>query len=363
VPTFGRITYWARSYVAKILATRATMGEYQPHKGHAGPNRKPDGPPIPKYFPKVVDETEWDAARAALESRRQKGGRPSKRVNLWTGLVHDARDGGSLFLADKGKKGGGTVLTSYQANQGVPGAKPASFPLATFEAVILSPLREIKPQDILPAQAPPSRVPDLEAEVDRLNGKITKLKADFVAKGQIASTLELLHKVEALRRRAADELAEARREAANPLESALENCHTLLDALAKSPNKEETRVRLRAAIRSIVEGVWCVFTMRGRNRLAAVQVVFKGGGVRHYAFEHEPAWGSQSGKRSSRILIDPALPNELAFLDLRNRDDAALAEQLLTGAITNVPAKPAGKRPKKITVTIGKKGEVSIRTE
>src|SRR5262249_24430211 len=50
VPPIGRARYWARSYVAKILSNPAVFGQYQPHKGRAS-RRKPDGDPIPGYYP------------------------------------------------------------------------------------------------------------------------------------------------------------------------------------------------------------------------------------------------------------------------------------------------------------------------
>jgi DNA invertase Pin-like site-specific DNA recombinase len=109
VPPIGKgksaSEYWARSYVAKILKNRAVVGEYQPYKGR-GKKRKPDGPPIPGYYPAIIEEQQWYAARAALTSRRGKAGRPAKeRINVFTGLLFDARDGGTLQMMNKGQEG------------------------------------------------------------------------------------------------------------------------------------------------------------------------------------------------------------------------------------------------------------------
>src|SRR5262249_20745263 len=87
VPAAGRAGHWARSYVAKLLCSRAVVGEYQPHKGKIG-NRRPEGKPIAGYFPAIVTEGEWYAARAALASRKTKPGRlPTRGVNLFAGLL------------------------------------------------------------------------------------------------------------------------------------------------------------------------------------------------------------------------------------------------------------------------------------
>ena len=147
----GRSKHWARSYVSKILHNRAVVGEYQPFTGRAGKRRK-EGAPIPDYYPALLTEEAWYAAQAATTSRRGKAGRPAKdRVNLFTGIVRDARDGGTMQMMDKGKKGAGPVLVSYNSQQGVLPARAHSFPLRTLEAAVLSCLREIDPRQILPA--------------------------------------------------------------------------------------------------------------------------------------------------------------------------------------------------------------------
>src|SRR5262249_13615079 len=40
---------WTRAYVQKILRSRAAVGEFQP----CGKGRKPEGPPVPDFFPAV----------------------------------------------------------------------------------------------------------------------------------------------------------------------------------------------------------------------------------------------------------------------------------------------------------------------
>jgi hypothetical protein len=68
VPTFGTSGKWVRNYLQNILKDRRAVGEFQPR----GRNGTPDGDPIPNYFPAVVTEEEWLAARAGAAARRQK---------------------------------------------------------------------------------------------------------------------------------------------------------------------------------------------------------------------------------------------------------------------------------------------------
>lgn len=61
-------------------------------------------------------------------------------------------------------------------------------------------------------------------------------------------------------------------------------------------NPSEARTRLRAAVRRVVSEVWCLFVGEGgraltRNRLAAVQLWFNGGGCRDYLIVHRRSVG------------------------------------------------------------------------
>jgi DNA invertase Pin-like site-specific DNA recombinase len=71
---------WCRSYVAKLLADKAVVGEFQPHAMKMVPDpERPDGPgkwkrvphgdPIPNYFPEVIPEKEWYRVRHAVKER------------------------------------------------------------------------------------------------------------------------------------------------------------------------------------------------------------------------------------------------------------------------------------------------------
>src|SRR5262249_44908445 len=141
--------YWARSYVAKILSNRAVLGEYQPHTRRAGQTRRPEGEPIANYFPRVISDQEWYAAKAALAGRKGKAGRlPSNFINPFQGLLKDARNGGTLHRVDKGKRSG-AVLIPYLGELGVNSEMAATFPYSVFEEAILRMLAEVDPDEII----------------------------------------------------------------------------------------------------------------------------------------------------------------------------------------------------------------------
>jgi DNA invertase Pin-like site-specific DNA recombinase len=103
VATFGKNSYWADSYVAKILYNRAVLGEYQPHTVRGKQKRKPEGKPIPDYFPRIISDEVWHASRASLASRKTKGGRPPSHnfINLFQCLTRDAIGGGQFITSTR----------------------------------------------------------------------------------------------------------------------------------------------------------------------------------------------------------------------------------------------------------------------
>src|SRR5262249_39007717 len=143
VPPMGRCNQWRRSYVADILKDRRPLGEYQPGRQRG----KPDGEPIKNYFPACITEAEWLAARACAVERRFKPGRIGDRVNLFAGLLRDARDGSSYCRQPPGQKQSQPTLINNGYKEGT--ATCRTFPLATFERAVLSRLAEIDPHEIL----------------------------------------------------------------------------------------------------------------------------------------------------------------------------------------------------------------------
>ncbi|HXD88757.1 MAG TPA: recombinase family protein, partial [Urbifossiella sp.] len=293
VEPIGRADYWAQSYVAKLLASRATMGEFQPHRGHVGPNRKPDGKPIPDYFPAAVTEDEWHAARAAIAGRRQKGGRIGKRVALFSGLLRDARDGGPLHQVHKGRKSPGPHLVSYRAAQGLPGTQYVSFPLNAFEAAILRELREIDPRQVVLSDEGDAGdlIASLTGHQVEIENKITKLNAAMLKGGEFDAGLEILRSLDSDLKVVKADLAVALQQAASPIEAAWGRVKTLADVLKKCCKVDETRTQLRAAIRAGVESMWCLFVGGRPERLAAVQVFFRNGKHRDYVIVARPQRG------------------------------------------------------------------------
>jgi DNA invertase Pin-like site-specific DNA recombinase len=290
---------WNRMYVRWILTDRRAIGEHQPRSG-----RKPEGPPLTNYFPAVVSEAEFYAARAASAGRKQKQGRIGNGVAcVFGGLLHDAMNakGGTYTVGtrvtrdrkDRSQSRTRHVLvnSSYSAAR-----EPcASFPLDTFERAILSQLRELDPADVLGREEGPADAAVLEGELAWVRGKKAELEAELL-KGDVAEIGSALRSLKAREADLVTKLDQAGQEAAKPMLETWRDAKNLIELLDNAPDKENIRLRLRAALRRIVSGIWMVVAESGRDRLCEAQVWFADGEhYRSYIIIHRPSRSNGKG--------------------------------------------------------------------
>jgi DNA invertase Pin-like site-specific DNA recombinase len=326
VPAFGESGHWTRAYVGLILKDRRVLGDFQPRKRDGST----DGPPILNYYPAAISETGFYAARAGAGSRRQKQGRIGNRVELFSGLLRNAREGDSYYVAtrtDGGKHS--RVLVNTNAAEGR--AKCYSFPLATFETAILSKLSEIDPHEILNGDSGADETLALAGELASLEAKSAELEAELL-KGDVVALANVLRRLEARKRELAEKLAEAREKAAHPLSESWGEAQTLLDALQNASDPQDVRLRLRSALKRTVDSIWLLVVAKGRDRLCAAQIWFQGGDRhRDYLIWHRPTRANRAariqGQWWARSLVDVVKPGAM---DLRKRQDATKLEKVLS---------------------------------
>jgi DNA invertase Pin-like site-specific DNA recombinase len=322
-PLIGRTPHWTRSYVASILRSRATLGEYQPHVGR-GRARHPVGKPIANYFPAVLSEAQWNEAQAAVSSRRNWSGRlGTAPLNVFAGMVHDARGGGPMHRVDKKRGDGGRRLMSYKALQGI-GAR-VSFSFDVFERAILGRLREVDPRQIVPGKdRSKEKVLSLSEQLGGARAHLERLKAKMLDSPDLDALVEVVEVQEGRCKALAARLAEAEQEAASPALAAWGECRSLIDVLDKAPDPAAARARLRAVIRRLVAGIWVVVVPRRGCRLAAVQLRFRDGKDQHrdYIIAH---WARRS-RGTWEVLSATA---GLGTLDIRKPKHAQQLERAL----------------------------------
>jgi DNA invertase Pin-like site-specific DNA recombinase len=333
VPVMGRTVFkgrpvvWNETVVWHVLKSRATFGEFQPCKGR-GSARKPAGPPIPSYFPPVITADEYHAVQATIKARSTVGrGRRGRHINLFAGLLVDARDGGTLTY--KNLPGKPSTLIPVGAKQGR-GTPWTSFPAAAFEGAILQELIEVKPRDVFPKDTSANKADALEgrlAEVDKL---IATWKTKMDDPRLVDVVAEKLAELGGERKALVADLEAARQEAADPAVDAWGRFRSLA-ALLKSDPSDDTRVAVRTALRRAIEGVHCVFTGNGRIRLAGIRVQFRGTDRhRDYVVAYSPGRSNHHVKREGQLSHrSAAWTDGPDALDLRRPADAAKVERLL----------------------------------
>ena len=342
-PVLGRATFkgrpvkWGNTTVYYILTTPAAMGTYVPRRATRPKDQQ--GEPVPGYFPAAVDADTFNAVQLALKTRATNGrGRRGKHVNLFAGLLKDARDGGSIGYH---RRADYTDLTPIDVRRGRETHR-GSFPAVPFDCALLYLLREVKPSDLDEGKPATS-------DADR---DIAAVDAALAAWSGRMGNLAIIDKVEAeltrltnQRRALVAKREKQRQEDAHPLPAAWGDALTLLDVLAKR-NDTDTRTRLRAELRRAIESVTCMFAGRGRLRVAAVRVQFRDATHRNYIISYDPARSNADVKRAgvcrAASIAELKAPGQI---DLRVPEDARAFVMWLETGDTNMALIRKGQTP------------------
>ena len=335
VPLLGRTSIdgttvvWSASGVHKLLTSRSLLGEYQPHTG-SGWNRKPSGAPVRDYYPRVISDDEFAAVQTALHTRHRIGrGRPGKSISLFAGLLKDARGGGTIIA--RHVVGREPTLISVNAVHGR-GGQWSCFPLKPLEEAIRSQLEEVKVEELEPEGPVVSRLAALRARRTEIEELLVKWRAKMNRPELVDIVADELAKLEEARKDNEMELSDAERDSGTTLAGAMRELKTVGKVLDEEDN-DANRLRCQAAIRGAVQSVYCLFMPGRGQRVAVVQVWFKGGAHRDYLIVHRAAgksrWGSWSANTEAKSLastgVDPC--------DLRNPEDAKELERDLLRAL------------------------------
>lgn len=181
---------WYKRYVIRILNNRAVLGEFQPCTRNEQNKSMPQGDPITDYYPPVVNETDFVAARRAIYSRALGFKRTGKDIpNIFGKLIRNARDGcGWLYIPAK-KKAPIPRLEPVGGRNGT--SAPLSFRYPALEAAFLKFLKEITADD-LTRQQRISKADQLEWEVADLNKRIGVLEARLDTDPDLGGLLDKL---------------------------------------------------------------------------------------------------------------------------------------------------------------------------
>jgi DNA invertase Pin-like site-specific DNA recombinase len=321
---------WTKAYIHKLLSDRRVLGEFQPLKADGSP----DGPMLATYFPQVVTPQEWSAARAGAVRRGQENGRKtnnsSKHVDVFAGMVRDARDGGTMFCITR-TAGGCHTRVIINANSREGRIPSVTFPYPVLERGILSKLQEIDAAEVLGPDTAPSEVAALSGEWAKVEAELSEAAAFMRVHGFSPTIGKQITDLETRKLELEEKLADAQRRAQTPMASAWGEAQSLAGAIDNAADPDGIRVRLRTALRRAVESIWLLVVPRGRDRLAVAQIRFAGRGERRdYLLLHRWARGGAVRARPASwlcgSLADVARGGDF---DLRKRDHAGRLGKVL----------------------------------
>jgi DNA invertase Pin-like site-specific DNA recombinase len=282
-------TSWRRSYVAKLLQEKTVVGEFQPHVLNDG-KRVPQGDPIPDYFPQVISEEEWYRVRQAVRNRgKELGPKGVGIASLFTGLIHDARDGQKMHLvyAGSSRKNNTRTVLSYGTRNGEPGSMRLPFPYDAVEKAFLRLVRELKVSDLSSdnLEKQEQEMATVAGKLKELEEKISAVQERAMKEKGIDALFGLLERLDKERKETAAELERLKTAAGNQRPAVLEDAQSLIDLLEQVEGEEliSLRTKVKARIKQLISEVWMlVWDATPTIRVAEADIFFNTGKVKGF---------------------------------------------------------------------------------
>jgi DNA invertase Pin-like site-specific DNA recombinase len=354
VPVISGHEHWTNAYVSKILKSPALIGYYEPGMDDKDGRRVLTGEVWTDYFPAVITQEEYYQLRAARQSRTsQRGPSGTEVANLFTGLLHNARDGQPYQRIVKNH----ARLISASFRNGLSDGDTQSFPYEPLENAFLYGFAgQLKLQDLYGGESPiPSddMLTTLLGELADVDTRIAVVKQRIQTDSGITAFLDVLADLDRKRKDLVEKIEEERTRQVQIGKEA--TVLSDLQALAKlwageHPDRSDIRTRIKAKIRQLISEIWMVVYGRKRSKFksAQLQIFFRGGGskmlVVHAITDKyrgaELVENSGSGNAvlpasDLRLLHDPVAGVEVAkYVDLMEKiceHDTALAKAKTDG--------------------------------
>jgi len=261
-------------------------------------------------------------------------------------ILEKDKSGGTFFVRTNYPSNGRgceqPVLINSRATQGR--GQCYTFPYYTFERAILSGLLEIDRHDVLNGRDGPDESLALASQLASVEAQIAKLEKEL-EDGNVAALARVVRKLEIKQGTLARQLADVRQKAAHPLSETWGEAKSLIEALDTAPDPEDARLRLRTALRRIVDNVLILVVARGPDRLCVAQVNFADTDCfRSFSIFHRPPRNNGKQRTEGRWASWDTLvaPEQLVDLprryfgpfdahDLRDPQEREWAEQSLRG--------------------------------
>ncbi|MCJ2009577.1 recombinase family protein [Methylobacterium sp. J-092] len=172
-PFMGGKVGWQPSYIAKLLSNRAVLGEFQAYRRGEDGKRRPEGDPVPGYFPAIVTESEFHHANVARSSRTSAPGPRGNGVpNLFTGIAKCGVCRSSMVMLNKGASPkGARYLVCSNADRSAGCANDRRWRLDGVEVAVLGIMHRVDISNLV------ERAPEHKREAEDLKAKLAALNA------------------------------------------------------------------------------------------------------------------------------------------------------------------------------------------
>jgi DNA invertase Pin-like site-specific DNA recombinase len=189
VPAFVGKNGWHQSYIAKTLANRAVIGEFQPHVKLDG-DRLPSGEPIKNYFPAIIADEMFYRAQNARSERKQSGSgrKGASFTNLFSRLAVCAYCRSTIAFENKGEGAkGGSYLVCDSAKRHR-GCQATRWRYKDFEASFLAFVQEIDVEAMINQDDESEKRRALESEVSAIEGELLSIEALMLRTFEVLAT-------------------------------------------------------------------------------------------------------------------------------------------------------------------------------
>lgn len=318
VPAFRGKKGWQTSSIAKVLSSKAVLGEYQPHVGrHSARNRSPQGEPIRDYYPPIIEEKMFWQAQSIITSRQHgSAGRTGLTgAHILKGLAKCGECQSVMHISNKGAKPkGGVYLVCENAKRKMGCDNAKHYRLDETERKLLHALSQLVAEDIdfkrneanqaSDVMSLSAQLSDKENVRDKLLKLVEVTDFDEALNERFQQTAAEIKELKAQLKKAQAELKMAHSEYDTATRKAL------LDDLLTDINSDDartvvsTKVRLNAIIRGIVDHVTF-------SRLPGIQMTITNRS--HFSVDTDGTYLTQGGQGVGTVVLLEENPSDEAF--------------------------------------------------
>ena len=284
--SIGRSGKWNGTYLRQLIRQRTVLGEYLPHAMNDNGKRIPAGDVVPNYYPRIVDDATWEKANAALDNRVQERCEPKEFINLFAGLVWNGIDDSAVNIyqyhqrrAD-GRKVVYRRFISSNAKAKEKGACRETVDIRSFEFAFLTFLKEIDlPKDT--ANPAVAELTAANAKLSRVKKRIAELQKKMEDDSEALDLLLVpLKNLQTKMKELETKVRVAASKASGNQDASLDEIRSF-DILALTGMDNETRIRLREALKQAIERITIFPVKTGPQRkdfvVCGAVIAFKSG--------------------------------------------------------------------------------------